>query len=107
MHRRTTPPRPVDIAALFPELAPLARTTTRLHPCSGTPTPYDSSVGGPLLWPMNDPWPYCEELHDLEYASCTTLAEVRLQRDLLVHGNRSDPTGAFLTAEEEVLLEDF
>ncbi|MET7889327.1 hypothetical protein ABZT11_42150, partial [Streptomyces avermitilis] len=27
----TTPPRPFDITALFPQLAPLARTATRLH----------------------------------------------------------------------------
>ncbi|MGC4987324.1 hypothetical protein ACLQ18_43275, partial [Streptomyces sp. DT193] len=43
----TTPPRPFDITALFPQLAPLARTTTRLHPRPGSPTVHDSSVGGP------------------------------------------------------------
>ncbi|MEU7403556.1 hypothetical protein [Streptomyces sp. NPDC044948] len=31
----TTPPRPFDITALFPRLAPLARTATRLHPTTG------------------------------------------------------------------------
>ncbi|WP_330301205.1 hypothetical protein [Streptomyces sp. NBC_00503] len=46
---RTTPPRPFDVAAVFPRLAPLARTTTRLHPRPGSPSPYDSSIGGPLL----------------------------------------------------------
>ncbi|WP_226962484.1 hypothetical protein [Streptomyces sp. C8S0] len=25
---------------------------------------HDSSVGGPLLWPADEPWPYCEEQHD-------------------------------------------
>jgi hypothetical protein len=53
---RTTPPRPVDIAAVLPALA---RTATRLHPRPATPTPQDSSVGGPLLWPADEPWPYC------------------------------------------------
>jgi hypothetical protein len=60
---RTTPPRPADIAAIFPELAPLARTATRLHPRPGAPTPHDSSVGGPLLWPTAEPWPYCDGRH--------------------------------------------
>ncbi|MDK9495090.1 hypothetical protein QEZ40_004524 [Streptomyces katrae] len=61
---RTTPPRPVDIAAVFPQLAPLARPAIRLHPRPGSPTPHDSSVGGPLLWPADEPWPHCEESHD-------------------------------------------
>ncbi|MCX5265685.1 hypothetical protein [Streptomyces sp. NBC_00199] len=61
---RTTPPRPVDITAVVPQLAPLARTATRLHPRPGSPTPYDSSVGGPLLWPADEPWPHCEKPHE-------------------------------------------
>ncbi|MYS07021.1 hypothetical protein GTW71_11375, partial [Streptomyces sp. SID6041] len=60
----TTPPRPFDVTALFPQLALLARTATRLHPRPGSPTVHDSSVGGPLLWPADEPWPYCEEPHD-------------------------------------------
>ncbi|MFF4473647.1 hypothetical protein ACFYZ3_29290, partial [Streptomyces sp. NPDC001599] len=43
---RTTPPRPFDVTAFFPRLAPLARTATRLHPRAGSPTRHDSSVGG-------------------------------------------------------------
>ncbi|WP_229900151.1 hypothetical protein [Streptomyces hiroshimensis] len=67
---RTTPPRPLDVAALFPELGPLARTAIRLHPRPGSPSPRDSSVGGPLLWPADEPWPYCDEAHGL-YDSST------------------------------------
>ncbi|MFJ9041872.1 hypothetical protein ACIRF8_35605 [Streptomyces sp. NPDC102406] len=59
----TTPPRPLDVTVLFPDLAPLARTATRLHPRPGAPSVYDSSVGGPLLWPADEPWPHCEESH--------------------------------------------
>jgi hypothetical protein len=59
----TTPPRPFDVTALFPRLAPLARTATRLHPRPGSPTPHDSSVGGPLLWPAGEPWPHCAGPH--------------------------------------------
>ncbi|MEY2231333.1 hypothetical protein [Streptomyces sp. BF23-19] len=48
---RTTPPRPFDVASVFPELAGMSRTATRLHPRPGAPTVHESSVGGPLLWP--------------------------------------------------------
>ncbi|KJS60504.1 hypothetical protein [Streptomyces rubellomurinus] len=63
---RTTPSRRVDIAAVFPELAPLARRTVRLHPRLGAPGVRDSSVGGPLLWPADEPWPVCEGPHPEE-----------------------------------------
>src|ERR1700758_3940565 len=56
---RTTPPRPGDVAAVLPQLAPLARTATRLHPRPGSPSARDSSVGGPLPWPADEPWPDC------------------------------------------------
>ncbi|WP_344570963.1 hypothetical protein [Kitasatospora viridis] len=60
---RTTPPRPLDIEALFPELAAYRGTTTRLHPRPGSPNASASSVGGPMLWPANEPWPACGEAH--------------------------------------------
>ncbi|MEY9949739.1 DUF1963 domain-containing protein [Kitasatospora sp. GAS1066B] len=60
---RHTPPRPVDIEQLFPELVPLRRTTTRLHPRPGAPEVDESSVGGPLRWPSNEPWPHCTDRH--------------------------------------------
>ncbi|WP_443060996.1 hypothetical protein [Streptomyces sp. NBC_00464] len=63
LRTRTTPPRPVDVTAVAPQLTPLARTATRLHPRPGSPTPYESSVGGPLLWPADEPWPHCEGPH--------------------------------------------
>ncbi|MFC9326125.1 DUF1963 domain-containing protein [Kitasatospora sp. NPDC057015] len=58
---RRTPPRPVNVEELFPELASYRRETVRLHPRSGEPTCRDSSVGGPLLWPRREPWPECPE----------------------------------------------
>ncbi|WP_329201420.1 MULTISPECIES: hypothetical protein [unclassified Streptomyces] len=61
---RTTPPRPVDVAAVFPALAPLARQAVRLHPRPGSPTVHDSSIGGPLLWPAQEPWLYCRIEHE-------------------------------------------
>ncbi|WP_434482008.1 hypothetical protein [Streptomyces sp. NBC_01340] len=44
----TTPPRPLDVTALLPQLAPPARTATRLHPRSGSPTPHDNRRAAPL-----------------------------------------------------------
>ncbi|MFD6415199.1 hypothetical protein [Streptomyces sp. NPDC060194] len=60
---RTTPPRPLDVEALFPGLAAHRGTTTRLHPRPGRPEVTDSSVGGPLLWPADEPWPVCPQSH--------------------------------------------
>ncbi|MFB9365910.1 hypothetical protein ACWCYY_26560 [Kitasatospora sp. NPDC001664] len=59
--RFTVPPPPLDPAEHLPELLPLARTTTLLYPRSGTGRPdrADSSLGGPLLWPADEPWPHC------------------------------------------------
>jgi hypothetical protein len=80
---RTTPPRPVDVAAVLPSLAPLARTATRLHPRPGLPSAHDSSVGGPLLWPADQPWPYCDGPHvdaRKRPKPATSPTDVRLQR---------------------------
>jgi hypothetical protein len=60
---RTTPPPPVDPAALFPGIEAFARTATRLHPRPGTPDRHASHVGGPLLWPADEPWPRCDRPH--------------------------------------------
>ena len=60
---RTTPPRPVDVEALFPEVAAYRRDATRLHPRPGEPGVRDSSVGGALLWPAHEPWPHCMHAH--------------------------------------------
>lgn len=59
IERPITPPRPVNVSELIPELARYARHTTRLHPRRGTPTVEQSSIGAPMLWPNNEPWPTC------------------------------------------------
>jgi hypothetical protein len=46
------------LEALIPEFAGLARETTLLYPRSGSPGVHESSMGGPLLWPAGEPWPY-------------------------------------------------
>ncbi|WP_432117216.1 DUF1963 domain-containing protein [Streptomyces sp. bgisy032] len=50
---------PVDLDDLIPELASLGRRTTLLLPKSGAPGVRESSLGGPMLWPADEPWPYC------------------------------------------------
>ncbi|MFD8596721.1 hypothetical protein ACFV1L_17135 [Kitasatospora sp. NPDC059646] len=62
----TTPDRPLDVLAAFPELASRARRATRLHPRRGIPAPGASSVAGPLLWPEDEPWPTCGLAHVVE-----------------------------------------
>ncbi|MFE0642643.1 hypothetical protein ACFW2Y_13660 [Streptomyces sp. NPDC058877] len=102
---RTTPPRPVDVATVFPELAPLARSAMRLHPRPGSPSVRDSSVGGPLLWPAGDPWPHCEDAHlHMDTGFRRSLTEVRLQRRLQSRWHPGGRSPVF-TPEEEALKE--
>ena len=49
------------MAALLPGIHDRARATTRLHPRAGRPAAGQSSLGGPLLWPVGEPWPVCPE----------------------------------------------
>ncbi len=60
---RTTPPRPLDVEALFPELAAYRGTTRRFHPRPGSLTMSVSSVGGPMPWAADEPWPMCGEAY--------------------------------------------
>ncbi|MFJ2738380.1 hypothetical protein ACIO3O_01800 [Streptomyces sp. NPDC087440] len=57
----TGTPRPSldSILGALPELAPHARTAALLHPERAEPGRRDSSIGGPLLWPDDEPWPLC------------------------------------------------
>ncbi len=58
---RPLAPLPFDIDAVFPELIGTAREVTLLYPRAGEPGQGDSSIGGPLLWPADEPWPMCAE----------------------------------------------
>ena len=100
---RTTPPRPVDVEAAFPELATMRRTATRLHPRRGVPTVHDSSVGGPLLWPADEPWPVCTIPH--KRGSGYRYSEVVREREIRELARRRDPRGP--TPEEAQELAGF
>lgn len=57
-----TPELPAkDLRTLIPEYASLARETTLLNPEPGDPGVRESSLGGELLWPADEPWPYCAQ----------------------------------------------
>jgi len=75
----TTPQHLAGIETLFPELAAYRRTATRLHPRPGAPAAHESNVGGPLLWPADEPWPVCDGPHEVAYL-LYRLADVRAQR---------------------------
>ncbi|WP_394620455.1 hypothetical protein JNUCC0626_15505 [Lentzea sp. JNUCC 0626] len=36
------------------------RPAVLLNPLAGDPTDADSHIGGPMLWPIDDPWPHCD-----------------------------------------------
>ncbi|MFD7032189.1 hypothetical protein ACFWAR_29590 [Streptomyces sp. NPDC059917] len=92
-----TPARPFDVTAVFPQLAPLARTATRLHPHPGSPSAHDSSIGGPLLWPADEPWPHCDGPHVVDGINpALSPADVRLERRL-----RAAQRTRSLTEEEQ------
>ncbi|SOD62205.1 hypothetical protein SAMN06297387_10520 [Streptomyces zhaozhouensis] len=100
---RTTPPRPVDVAALFPPLAPLAREATRLHPRPGSPSARDSSVGGPLLWPADEPWPHCATPHpDANEVLRQVRQERRARRDGAAGGVVWEPEAAPAEDDEDI-----
>ncbi|HEX2317257.1 MAG TPA: hypothetical protein VHJ17_26150 [Thermomonospora sp.] len=101
----TTPPRPLDPASEFPELAGMVRTATRLHPRPGDPAVHDSSVGGPLLWPADEPWPTCTDDH--EVYRLTTLEDVRTRRRILTEAwsRPRPPRTNLLTPEEQAAIE--
>ncbi|MGW1132299.1 hypothetical protein [Streptomyces griseoluteus] len=102
---RTTPPRPVDVLEVFPELAPLARPAIRLHPRPGSPSAGESSVGGPLLWPAEEPWPHCEASHlHVDSGFRESPAEVRLTRRMRVRQHADHSRGG-MTPEEAAVKE--
>ncbi|MGW3917485.1 hypothetical protein ACWEBX_39345 [Streptomyces sp. NPDC005070] len=103
---RTTPPRPVDVTAVFPELAPLARPAIRLHPRPGSPSVGESSVGGPLLWPAEEPWPHCEASHlHVDSGFRQSPDDVRLMRRMQARRHRDHDGHGGMTPEEALIKE--
>ncbi|MFV8050767.1 hypothetical protein [Mycobacterium sp. 48b] len=100
---RTTPPRPRDLTAQFPEMVGLSRPAVRLHPRRGEPSVADSSIGGPLLWPADEAWPTCAA-HIGDELTGTRPADEFLRRLIIDAGWRRDPElGPATAAEREQL----
>lgn len=72
---RKLPPPLFDMAELIPEFAGFAKETILLYPRSGEPGVRDSSMGGPLLWPADEPWPYCAQAGHWAYGTGSALWE--------------------------------
>lgn len=100
-----TPPRPLDVAGRFPEMAELGRVATRLHPRLGEPGVLDSSIGGPLLWPADEPWPV--HAQGEQYAPLTNLSDIRTLRALITESwaRPQKRRGPRFTPEEREILD--
>ncbi|WP_033333089.1 MULTISPECIES: DUF1963 domain-containing protein [Streptomyces] len=59
-------PTPAELVAAVPGLAPYLRPATLLRPYAATPAPQASRIGGPALWPADQPWPHCTAGHPEE-----------------------------------------
>jgi len=81
---RTTRGPERDVTALLEGIDKYAVTATRLHPRPGTPDPRASHIGGPLLWPGDEPWPTCDAEHVLA-------AETPIPPALLARIRAADP----------------
>ncbi|MFD8980389.1 hypothetical protein [Streptomyces sp. NPDC059564] len=100
---RTTPPRPLDVEGLFPELAAYRGTTTRLHPRPGSPGVEASSVGGPMLWPVGEPWPVCTEPHGRGRGRRPE--DIHRERRILADARERDPVHGPTDEERELVDE--
>ncbi|HEX8864846.1 MAG TPA: DUF1963 domain-containing protein [Lentzea sp.] len=52
--------RPTDGGREIPGIDEWARPVVELNPSIGEPTTADSHIGGPMLWPHDEPWPHCD-----------------------------------------------
>ncbi|MBR7835274.1 hypothetical protein KDL01_18515 [Actinospica durhamensis] len=71
----TVPPRRARLLLEFPELLDYARAAVRLHPRPGSPSARVSNVGGPMLWPADEPWPTCGLEHEVQVESVVMLSD--------------------------------
>jgi hypothetical protein len=90
----TTPPPILDVLKDFPELAPLAKTTVRLHPRLAADGSVDSSkLGGTFLWPLDEPWPAYDEAKVARWLFQPSPTEQYITEMELKNGKRADQVG--------------
>ncbi|MFE5867316.1 hypothetical protein ACFQ6V_01550 [Streptomyces roseifaciens] len=97
-----------SLIAEVPAFAAHARTATLLRPSEGAPGVRDSSVGGPLLWPEDEPWPVCRAPHAVQVREKLTDDEretwQRIDR-AVKERRRLNPGRAYELTEEEALAQ--
>ncbi|WP_117214113.1 hypothetical protein [Allorhizocola rhizosphaerae] len=75
------------------------RTATLLNPQEGEPTVHDSHIGGPLLWPADDPWPACEHPHMVHHETLLPSRDIsfgKLRKQFYFFtGTSSKPDGTY------------
>ncbi|CAL9558350.1 hypothetical protein SUDANB121_04597 [Nocardiopsis dassonvillei] len=91
----------------FPELHRYGAPALLLHPHLADPRPQDSSVGGPLLWPSDEPWPTCDLIHHT-FSLTDGSAEERPEEPVALHPvlqlfARDLPEGHSLPGNAELL----
>jgi hypothetical protein len=52
--------KPTDNGREIPWIDAWARPVVRLHPSPGKAERSESHLGGPMLWPHDEPWPHCD-----------------------------------------------
>ncbi|TVL90361.1 hypothetical protein [Streptomyces sp. SAJ15] len=97
-----------SLTAAIPAFAPYVRSATLLRPTEGDPGLHDSSVGGPLLWPEDEPWPLCRAPHLVVVREKLTEEEretwQRIDRDMKER-RRRNPGRAYEVTEEEARVQ--
>ncbi|MEV5754323.1 hypothetical protein AB0L00_41465 [Actinoallomurus sp. NPDC052308] len=98
-----------SLIADIPAFAAHARPATLLRPTAGTPGAGDSSVGGPPLWPADEPWPVCPAPHLKEVREKLTDEErdtwQRIDR-AVKERSRQNPGQGYVLTEEEARIQD-
>lgn len=77
-----TPPPTVDVEQIVPGLGAYRMTATRLHPRRGDVTADMSHIGGPLLWPADEPSPTCTAVYEAEHTVPMPAAAVARLRSI-------------------------
>ncbi|MFI0742790.1 hypothetical protein ACH4PU_32615 [Streptomyces sp. NPDC021100] len=97
-----------SLIAEVPAFAAHARTATLLRPSEGTPGVRESSVGGPLLWPADEPWPVCRAPHAVQVSEKLTDEEREIWQRIdraMKERARLNPSGVYEVTKEEALIQ--